>query len=117
MIVKRSTVSPIDFDGLQIHDYTAGRNTSSSLAVVVVPSGARHSEAYSQHSDKYYNVISGQILMTLDGNDWELVSGDLCLVPRDQRFRYKNPTLEPAALLLVHTPGFELEAEVFVDQN
>ena len=67
MLVTPTSLTPIDFDGLRILDYTAGHDVSSSLAVIEVPPGVRHAEAWSRRSDKYYLVIAGAILFVLDG--------------------------------------------------
>ncbi len=117
MIVTRASIHPIDFDGLQIYDYTAEQVTSSSLAVIQVPPGGRHAEAWSKCSDKYYYVITGNIQFMLDGDEHHLTAGDFCLVQRGKHFSYENRTDELAILLLVHTPRFDLASEVFVQEK
>jgi mannose-6-phosphate isomerase-like protein (cupin superfamily) len=114
MIVRRASVEPIDFGGLQILDYTVGRDAGSSLAVIEVPPGGRHQEAYSQRSDKYYYIVAGQVSFSLNGEEHDLIEGDLCVVDKGQRFSYVNRTPDAARLLLVHTPTFQLDSEVFV---
>ena len=114
MIIRRESIEPIDFHGLEILDYTAEQDTSSSLAVITVPPGSRHPEAWSRRSDKFYYVVSGSISFTLDRESYLLGSGDCCIVLQGQRFSYENTTQETAELLLIHTPGFEMESEVFV---
>ncbi len=115
MVVTGKSLKPIDFAGLRIFDYTAGRDVSSSLAVIDVPPGAHHAAAWSKRSDKYYLVIAGAILFVLDGVETQLTPGDFCLVPQGSRFSYANPTTTPARLVLVHTPSFDLDSEVFVE--
>jgi mannose-6-phosphate isomerase-like protein (cupin superfamily) len=115
VFIAEKSLNPIDFGGLRIFDYTAGHNLSSSLAVIDVPSGVHHPEAWSKRSDKYYLVISGAILFVLEGVQTELRAGDVCVVPRGSRFSYSNPSTTPARLVLVHTPSFELDSEVFVE--
>jgi mannose-6-phosphate isomerase-like protein (cupin superfamily) len=114
MIIKQDSVEPLDFGGLRVYDYTAGHETSSSLAVIHVPPGVRHAEAWSKRSDKYYYVLAGQVRFTLDGNQHNLAAGDFCLVRQGQRFWYENREEDLATLLLVHTPSFDLDSEVFV---
>ena len=46
-------------------------------------------------------IVRGGRIQTLD------------FVPRGELFRYANASDEPASLLLVHTPSFRLEAEIF----
>ena len=117
MVVTGRSLTPIDFAGLRILDYTAGRDLSASLAVIDVPSGARHAEAWSKRSDKFYLVVAGAILFVLDGVETELATDDFCLVPRGARFRYSNPATTPAKLVLVHVPTFDLHSEVFVEDQ
>ena len=114
MIVKREALAAIDFGGLEIYDYTAGAETGSSFAVIEAPPGVRHAEAWSKRSDKYYYVVAGQVQFALDGAEFVLACGDFCLVRQGQRFWYENRAQEAATLILVHTPSFDLEAEVFV---
>ena len=116
MFVTRSAMSPVDFDGLRIFDYTAGQSFDASVAVVEVAPGARHAAAWSRRSDKYYLLSSGQIRFVLDGEPHFMRAGDFCFVKRGQKFSYSNQSSELATLVLVHTPRFELKEEVFIDQ-
>ena len=113
MWIRRQTLKPIDFEGVQIFDYTADAECSSSLAVIEVPAGAVHAQAWSMRSDKYYLVTRGEISFVLDGKAIQLGEGDFCLVEKGKRFSYRNGGSAPATLVLVHTPSFRLEAEVF----
>lgn len=115
MLVSRSDMTPLDFHGLRIFDYTAGQTLGSSLAVVEVMPGARHAEAWSRRSDKYYLVSGGEIRFVLEGEPRVLKAGDFCFVKQGRRFSYSNDGSEPATLVLVHTPSFDLRAEVFVE--
>jgi mannose-6-phosphate isomerase-like protein (cupin superfamily) len=107
-------MSPVDFDGLRIFDYTAGQPFDVSVAAVEVAPGARHAEAWSRRSDKYYVVGSGQVRFVLDGEPHTMKAGDFCFVKKGRRFSYSNEADEPATLVLVHAPSFDLQAEVFV---
>ena len=117
MFVSGTSLDPIHFAGLRIFDYTAGHHSRSSLAVIEVPPGAHHREAWSKRSDKYYLVLAGAILFVLDGVQNELIAGDFCLVAQGSRFSYSNPSAAPARLVLVHTPNFDLASEVFVEPS
>ncbi len=114
MIIRKKRIEPKDFDGLKIFDYTAGRDTKSSFATIIVSPGSEHVTSWSKRSDKYYYVISGRIMFTLEDERFELLPGDSCLVAKGQRFSYKNPFPETAEIILVHTPSFDLESEVFI---
>ncbi len=116
MLLWRSWMSPVDFDGLRIFDYTAGQPFDSSLAAIEVILGARHAEAWSRRSDKYYLVTGGEIPFVLDGEPHTMRAGDFCFVKRGRRFSYSNQSSELATLVLVHTPSFDLHEEVFVGQ-
>ena len=117
MIIRHSSVEPVCFDGLQILDYTAEIESDSSLAFIRVPPNGRHAEAWSRRSDKYYLVTAGSVRFVLEGEASDLSAGDFCLVRKGQRFSYSNRGSEDSALVLVHTPAFRLEDEVFVDRT
>jgi mannose-6-phosphate isomerase-like protein (cupin superfamily) len=116
MLVRRSSLQPIDFNGLQVLDYTSGSATlSSSVALIEVPSGAEHPQAWSRRSDKYYLVVRGCVEFVVGGAQATLDAGDFCHIEQGDPFSYRNATAQPATLVLVHTPSFDLRAEVFME--
>jgi mannose-6-phosphate isomerase-like protein (cupin superfamily) len=117
MIIREAAVTPFDFEGLAIRDYTAGHLTSSSFAVITAPPGAVHAEAWSRRSDKYYYVATGTVEFLSSGELHALSSGDFCLVARGEHFSYRNVSEAPATLLLFHTPSFDADSEVFVAEG
>ena len=44
-----------------------------------------------------------------------LSAKDFVFVEQGKRFAYRNDSSSPATLVLVHTPSFDLESEVFTD--
>lgn len=117
MIVRKKLVAPIDFAGLTIHDLTGAKSLSSSIAIIDVPVGGSHVLARSKRSDKYYLVLEGTIRFTVEAEEADVETGDLCFVPQGSKFRYRNPGTQAARLVLIHTPGFALEDEEFFDDG
>jgi len=115
VIIKRESVTPTDFEGLEIRDYTDDRTSSSSVAEITVPARARHRRAWSKRSDKYYFGLQGKLSFTIDDRVVEVAAGDLCIIRRGDRFSYENCSDEVATVLLVHTPSFELSQEILDD--
>jgi len=115
MKIERDSLRPFDFEGLEIRDYTAGADVSSSVAEITVRAGARHRLAWSRKSDKYYYLLEGSLSFTVGVKTLDLTVGDCCIVRKGERFSYRNPTGERAKVLLVHTPSFDLAEEVFED--
>jgi len=109
-------MTPLDFDGLRIFDYTADHALGSSVATIEVEPGARHAEAWSRRSDKYYVVSKGDIRFVLEGKAHSLKAGDFCFIERGRRFSYSNVSTTLATLVLVHTPSFDLREEMFVGE-
>ena len=113
MKIARDTIVPIAFEGLEIVDYTSAKVSSSSFAEITIQPGIRHRRAYSKKSDKYYYVVSGHVEFVVENDTLELTAGDVCVILKGQRFSYRNRSQELARLVLVHTPSFDLECEVF----
>jgi mannose-6-phosphate isomerase-like protein (cupin superfamily) len=113
VIVRQDAVTPFDFDGLAIRGYTAGHETTASFAVITVPAGAVHAEAWSRVSDKYYYVVAGTIELVGSGEVEALSVGDFCLVAPGEHFSYRNASGMPATLCLFHAPSVDAESEVF----
>jgi mannose-6-phosphate isomerase-like protein (cupin superfamily) len=113
MILRSKTITPFDFEGLSIRDFTSPLDTSSSVAHISVLPLTHHRRAWSRECDKYYYIISGQLQFVVDGAEHTLNSGDLCIVPKRHKFSYSNNSETPVDLLLFHTPKFNLDAEIF----
>ncbi len=113
MIVRRDSLEAIGFEGLSIFDYTAGTDLGSSLAVIEVPPEAAHPKSLSRRTDKYYLVVQGELQLSLQGEQCVLGPGDFCFIEQGKRFAYANGGPSPATLVLVHTPSFDLDSEVF----
>jgi len=115
MKINKKSLTPIDFEGLKIFDYTTEKEISLSLAEIIVPPKGKHKKAFSKKSDKYYYIVSGQIQFTVDDEIYDLSAGDVCIILKDQHFCYNNDSNEEAKLILIHSPRFDIEAEVFED--
>lgn len=113
MLVKQNFSEAFDFNGLTIKDYTAGLTESSSFAVIEAAPGVHHGLSWSKRSDKYYYIAAGSLSFHLEGRDYEFTAGDFCIVHKGERFDYRNNSGKPAVIILVHTPNFILEEEVF----
>jgi len=113
-VVRSDDVQPFGFYGLWISDYTSGKNSNSSIALIDVPADASHPLAYSRRSDKYYFVVTGRVSFTVDNSTDELGPSDLLVLPAGTRFAYRAIG-DAAQLLLVHTPAFDPDAEVILD--
>lgn len=112
--VRRESLRAKAWEGLEVVDYTKGESFNSSLAVVTVPPGGRHPEAWSARSEKFYLVVHGSVTFFVERESQQLGVGDLCIVRKGQTFSYINDTSEPARLILIHTPMFDLADEHFV---
>jgi mannose-6-phosphate isomerase-like protein (cupin superfamily) len=113
MIIKHEKIKPIEFDKLKIIDYTAGQDNSSSFAEITVPAGISHKSSWSNRSDKYYYIKKGYVNFIVNEESDNLSPGDVCIIPKEHRFSYTNIGANEAVLILVHTPSFRLECEVF----
>ncbi len=120
MFIRKRSLQAIEFGSLRIFDYTAGcegDRLGASMAEIEVPPGASHALSWSKRSDKLYAVTEGSLRFVVDDETADLEAGDFCLVPQGRRFRYSNPGDAPARLILVHQPPFELDAEVFLEDE
>ena len=113
MKIALESVKVFEFDGLEIRDYTAELDVSSSMAEITVPPGIRHKQAWSKRSDKYYYIVDGNLRFIIDDQVVDLTIGDVCIIRKRIRFSYENKTEAVAKVLLVHTPTFDLTEEVF----
>lgn len=116
MILRENEVEQFDFDGLKISDYTANLNENSSFAIVLVPPQVSHKLSWSKRSDKYYYIITGSIDFSVNNKEFVLSSGDLCIIKKGDKFKYKNNSSDAVRMILVHTPGLKLDQEVFENE-
>jgi len=113
MIIKENAVEQFDFDGLKISDYTAKKDLNSSFATISVHPQICHKLSWSKRSDKYYYIIAGKINFIINDKEYVLSNGDLCVIKKGEKFKYKNNSDGIVKMILVHTPNFKLDQEVF----
>ena len=116
--LRRAGVEAFDFEGLKIRDLTSALPAASaSIAHIEVKPGAEHLTARSTKSDKYYVCVRGAVRFVVEGEPASLSIGDLLIVERGEWFSYCNPDPDPAELLLIHVPPFELDHEEFASES
>jgi len=113
MIIRENEVEQFDFDGLKIADYTANLDENSSFATISVLPQISHKLSWSKRSDKYYYIIAGEIIFFVNDKEYALSKGDLCVIKKGEKFKYKNSSAEIVKMVLVHTPNFQLDQEIF----
>ena len=113
MIIKENEVEQFDFDGLKITDYTAKLDENSSFATISVLPQISHKLSWSKRSNKYYYIITGKINFIINDKEYVLSNGDLCVIKKGEKFKYKNSSNKIVKMILVHTPNFKLDREVF----
>ena len=113
MIIKERSVKQFDFDGVTIADYTAHLDEKSSFATISVLPQVSHKLSWSKRSDKYYYIITGEIIFMVNDGEYVLSNGDFCVIKKGEKFKYKNNSGEIVKMILVHTPSFRLDQEIF----
>jgi mannose-6-phosphate isomerase-like protein (cupin superfamily) len=113
MIIKENEVEQFDFDGLKITDYTAKLDENSSFATISVLPQISHKLSWSKRSNKYYYIIAGRINFIINDKEYVLSNGFFCVIKKGEKFRYKNDSNEIVKMILVHTPNFKLDQEIF----
>ena len=115
MVITSSEIRSVKWEGLSIHDFTSNQDTQSSFAKIEISSGAKHKLSWSKVSEKFYYVLTGQLHFMIDNSDYVVNSGDLCIVPVNTRFAYMNKSNSTVEILLIHSPKFNIENEIFED--
>jgi mannose-6-phosphate isomerase-like protein (cupin superfamily) len=113
MIIRKEEINPINFSGLSLYDYTSKCKEKSSFAVINVPINVGHQLSWSKRSDKFYYILEGKLTFTINDENHVLNKGDFCIIKKGEKFKYKNNFNGAASLILVHTPNFLLNEEVF----
>ncbi|MCY4438577.1 MAG: cupin domain-containing protein [Chloroflexi bacterium] len=106
---------PFDFDGLSIRELTPRSLQSASIATIDVPPGARHRTARSSSSEKLYVCLEGPLSFVVRDREIELGTLDVLHIPMNEWFSYYNESGNPARLLLIHVPPFDLDSEEFLE--
>lgn len=115
MVINGSSIEGVDFEGLLIRDYTAHTTSNSSVAEVLAPVSSGHRLALSRRSTKYYYVLEGEVVFEIEGTRYMLSRGDLAVIPENTPFKYAA-RVGSVRMLLIHTPAFALEEEVFLPE-
>ena len=113
--VRHDDIEPFDFGGLKIREVT--RSERCSLAEIDVPPGVDHSRARSKVSEKIYVCLSGRVQFIVDERPIEIGPRESLEIPTGTWFEYRNTQSDPARMLLVHVPPFNLADEEFLESK
>jgi SAM-dependent methyltransferase/ribosomal protein S18 acetylase RimI-like enzyme/mannose-6-phosphate isomerase-like protein (cupin superfamily) len=112
--VSYSAIVPFDFQGLQIRELTPAQLQSVSVAEIEVAPGAKHETARSTRSDKLYVCIEGKLSFRVEDEPVSLEPRDLLLIRKGEWFSYRNDGEQPARLILIYIPSFDLQCAEFL---
>ena len=115
VFIRRSQAKEMQLGDLHVLAYTAELDGSSSMAITKVPPGASHRKVRSSRSDKYYYMVKGELEFVVDGETQTMMEGDACIVPVGQTFKYKNASDDESSVLVVQTPGYDPNAETYLE--
>ena len=93
---------------------TAGTK-AGFLAELLVGPGEEMTEHYHPWSDEHVIVVSGRLVLRVDGEEVALGSGDACYIRRGARHGYRNPGTEPARAIAFLGPLAPDPADGHVD--
>ena len=106
--IRRDSLAPLGFHGLEIHDYGDAGSSLASFARITVPPGGCHPRARSRVSDKYYICLLGSVTFMVEKEEVVLEEGDLLVIHRGEWFSYRveHNGDRPTNLLLIHIQAF-----------
>lgn len=93
----------------EILGLVAGGAQSHSLAKVILPSSHSSAPHYHKVSDESYWILSGVATLNIDGNIFELTSGEAVLIQPMEVHQISNQTDETLIFLAVCVPAWSPE--------
>jgi mannose-6-phosphate isomerase-like protein (cupin superfamily) len=98
-----------------------GTDTEGRLALLdftLYPGGIGPGNHYHENCSKAFFILSGKMKMVINGEEKELVPGELAYIPKKMVHDFSNPYDHPCRFLLYATPsGLENFFEEVVDAS
>ncbi len=91
------------------------RNRPMTVKLLYIKKGHRLSYQYHRHRSEFWRVVSGRIVVTLDGTKLHLGKGDSAHVPR--RARHRIEAKRDAVILEIATGKFDEEDIVRLEDD
>lgn len=85
--------------------------TDISIAKVVV--NGKNKQIINPVSDAFYYVISGAGVFTVDGQVFDVETGDLITIPKGTKYSDQGEM----ELLAINTPAFDADVIIYLDRN
>jgi len=105
-------------DGSEIRELLAWRNSkikNQSLAEAIVYPGQSTIEHYHNKSEEIYFVESGEGLIQLNNEKFEIQTGDAIAIPPRTKHKLWNTGTSPLKILCCCAPAYEHEDTVLID--
>ncbi len=79
---------------------------TSSLSVIreKVPPGKFEKRHYHQIAQQFFYILSGQAVMELGGQEFQLAAGQGIHIPAEKPHQFRNPFQEPVEFLVISNP-------------
>ena len=113
MLIKTEHTNEENFRGLKILDYISGMKVPFSFSVITVKKDQSYPPGYSSKSEKFYYVVKGNIVFTIEGEVFEAKKGELILVKKNHMFTYENRYPASVEMILINTPPPTNKTEFF----
>lgn len=75
-----------------------------SVIEEVMPSGAAETRHHHEHAQQFFYILSGEVLMEVEGQTTRVVAGSGIRVMPGKRHQIRNPSSGPVRLLVISHP-------------
>lgn len=117
-IIRRKACAPfVAQDGAVVREIVSPRNSSAknqSLAEVTIPPGTTIQEHYHEKAEEIYYIVSGEGLMTIDGEQTTVSAQDAVIILPGQRHKIGNSGTEDLVMIVNCAPSYSDEDQILV---
>ncbi|MFD7436665.1 cupin domain-containing protein [Streptomyces sp. NPDC059861] len=109
-VVRSSETVAHDLHGVRFVSYATPRTGSKELCAWrgEIPAGTR-APAHTVTREEVLHLLTGDLLVTLDGESTRITAGDTVIINRGATFAVENPADRPAVTWVTTSLGLEAE--------
>jgi mannose-6-phosphate isomerase-like protein (cupin superfamily) len=93
-----------------------GGSSGHSFGHVVIPPGCSSRHHYHQKAEETYYILSGRGKMIVDGNEYNLVSGDAILIMPPEKHQIFSTGEVDLEFIVVCAPAWEPTNSIYLDK-
>ena len=97
----------VQLGAIELAEYPTPDGAPMSVVRLAIAAGAVHDWTGARRSWRLYQIVSGELIFHLGGQDVAAIAGHVVFIPPGTRYRYENHSADLTDVFLCTSPAFD----------